>query len=83
MEGVSCDRDRPVAYEEKRSLVRVPVLILERSEESLRCIRLATGQLVYDFWSDGKRVARIDADAYDHALREARAHPQQEVPDGQ
>lgn len=62
----------------EKNAVAVQMLVTEQLTEYVRCTRLATGQVVYEFWSDGRRIGRIDANAYELALETARDNVQDE-----
>jgi hypothetical protein len=60
----------------RQTSVAVEAIVISSMTENIRCVRLATGQVVYEFWTDGRKIARIDADAYDFALTMARGELQ-------
>lgn len=68
-----------------KTATAVTALVLYPLVERIRCIKLATGQVVYDFWTDGngEKIVRIDADAYEMALDVARERMQTEEATGQ
>ena len=72
--------EREIHFTEQGFHASVSAQVLSSVVEHIRCVRLATGQVVYEFWTDGTRGVRIDALAYDHALKEAREHIQDEAP---
>lgn len=64
---------RFVQWQETQSHVILGALIVEPREVMVRCVRLATGQVVYEFAQPGvERITRYDADAHDRAIDQAR-----------
>lgn len=61
---------------EGETATAVTALVMYQVVERIRCVELATGSIVYEFWTDGKKAVRIDADAYEGALRVARQRMQ-------
>jgi hypothetical protein len=66
-------------YEDKGGFVRVKAVILRPTAENVRCIELATGQVVYEFWVDGSQWMRFDADVLEEALKAARKMVREEM----
>jgi uncharacterized protein YbjQ (UPF0145 family) len=64
---------------EVRATTVVQGQVIQPVLERIKCICMAaTGRLVYEFTVDGKRVVRVDADAYDAALDRARENAVEE-----
>ena len=66
-------------FVEKDGFASIVALVMYQAVEHIRCVRLASGQIVYEFWTDGTKFVRFDAAAYDNSLRIAREKMQDEV----
>jgi hypothetical protein len=57
----------------------IPSLVWEEIVQQVRCVRLATGLVVYEFTiPGGKKVVQVSAEAYDQALDHARENTVEE-----
>lgn len=70
--------DVEVTTMERQQIVTIPVHVIEPVTEFIRCVRLATGLVVYEFSAGGKKISRVAADVYDAALEHAREQMQDE-----
>jgi hypothetical protein len=72
-------REAEADFRQGKETVVLPALVITRSEVIVRCVQLATGQVVYDFTQPGtERLTRYDADAYESAINYARDRMEQQ-----
>jgi ABC-type phosphate/phosphonate transport system ATPase subunit len=69
-------------FETEDTTVAINVHVIEPMREFVRCRRMASGRVVYEFTTaKSGRFSRVDADVYEAALAHARANLTEEPAD--